>query len=87
MKTLKTSLLLTALLALCAAAHAEVVGRVLMAAGDASVIRDSRVLRVTVGTPVEDKDTLKTGPASNMQVRFTDESIVSLRDQSLLKID
>ncbi|MGH8754982.1 MAG: FecR family protein, partial [Burkholderiales bacterium] len=41
----------------------------------------------TVGTPVEDKDTLKTGPASNMQVRFTDESIVSLRDQSLLKID
>ena len=87
MKTLKTSLLLTALLTLGAAAHAEVVGRVLMSAGDTSVIRDSRELRVTVGTPIEDKDTLKTGPTSNMQVRFTDESIVSLRDQSLLKID
>ncbi len=87
MKLFKLSLLLTALLALCTAAHAEVVGRVLMAAGDVSVIRDNRVLRVAVGTPVEDKDTLKTGPASNMQVRFTDESIVSLRDQSLLKID
>jgi hypothetical protein len=87
MKLLKPSLLLTALLALCAAAHAEVVGRVLMTAGDTSLIRNNRELRVAVGTPVEDKDTLKTGTASNMQVRFTDESIVSLRDQSLLKID
>jgi hypothetical protein len=87
MKTLKTSLLLTALLALGTAAHAEVVGRVLMAAGDTSVIRDSQELRVAVGFPVEGKDTLRTGPASNMQIRFTDESIVSMRDQSLLKID
>lgn len=87
MKLFKLSLLLTILFSFCAAAHAEVVGRVLMAAGDVSVIRDSRVLRVAVGSPVEGKDTLKTGPASNMQVRFTDESIVSLRDQSLLKID
>lgn len=87
MKTLKTSLLLTALLALGTAAHAEVVGRVLMAAGETSVIRDSQELRVAVGFPVEGKDTLRTGPASNMQIRFTDESIVSMRDQSLLKID
>ncbi len=87
MKLFKLSLLLTALFVLVTAAHAEVVGRVLMAAGDASVIRDNRELRVTVGTPVQDKDTLKTGPASNMQVRFIDESIVSLRDQSILKID
>jgi len=87
MKLFKLSLLLTILFALCAAAHAEVVGRVLMAAGDASIIRNNRELRVAVGSPVEDKDTLKTGPFSNMQVRLTDESVVSLRDQSLLKID
>jgi len=87
MKTFKTSLLLTALFALTTAAHAEIVGRVLMTAGDTSVIRDSRELRVAVGFPVEGKDTLRTGPASNMQIRFTDESIVSMRDQSLLKID
>ncbi|HEY6281988.1 MAG TPA: FecR family protein, partial [Burkholderiales bacterium] len=87
MKLFKLSLLLTILFALCAAAHAEVVGRVLMTAGDTSLIRNNQELRVAVGSPVEDHDTLKTGPASNMQVRFTDESIVSLRDQSLLKID
>ncbi|HWN30604.1 MAG TPA: FecR family protein [Burkholderiales bacterium] len=87
MKTFKTSLLLTASLALGTVAHAEVVGRVLMAAGDTSVIRDSLELRVAVGFPVEGKDTLRTGSASNMQIRFTDESIVSMRDQSLLKID
>jgi hypothetical protein len=88
MKLFNLSLLLTIVFALgTAAAHAEVVGRVLMAAGDTSVIRDSRELRVAVGFPVEGKDTLRTGSASNMQVRFTDESIVSMRDQSLLKID
>ena len=87
MKLLKLSLLLTILFSFCAAAHAEVVGRVLIAAGDTSVIRHNQELRIAVGAPVEDQDTLKTGPASNMQVRFTDESVVSLRDQSLLKID
>jgi hypothetical protein len=87
MKLLKLSLLLTILFSFCAAAHAEVVGRVLIAAGDTSVIRHNQELRIAVGSPVEDQDTLKTGPASNMQVRFTDESVVSLRDQSLLKID
>ncbi|HXZ96786.1 MAG TPA: FecR family protein [Burkholderiales bacterium] len=79
--------LLMIVLALCATAHAEVVGRVLMAAGDASVIRNNEEMRVAVGFPIEDQDTLKTGPFSNMQVRFTDQSIVSLRDHSLLKID
>ncbi|HMK13953.1 MAG TPA: FecR family protein [Burkholderiales bacterium] len=87
MKLLKLSLLLTILFALCGTVHAEVVGRVLIAAGDTSVIRHNQELRIAVGSPVEDQDTLKTGPASNMQVRFTDESVVSLRDQSLLKID
>jgi len=87
MKPFKLSLLLTALLVPCTAAYAEVVGRVLMAAGEASVIRNEQEVRVIVGSPIEDHDTLKTGPFSNMQVRFSDHSIVSLRDQSLLKID
>jgi len=87
MKSFRLGLLLSALLALYIPAHAEVVGRVLMAAGDAAVIRDNQELRVGVGFPIEDRDTLKTGPFSNMQVRFTDQSIVSLRDHSLLKID
>ena len=87
MRSFRLGLLLSALLALCTPAHAEVVGRVLMAAGDASVIRDNQELRVGVGFPIEAQDTLKTGPFSNMQVRFTDQSIVSLRDHSLLKID
>ena len=87
MKPLKSVLLMTVLFSLCAAAHAAVVGRVLVAAGESSIIRNKQELRVTAGFPVEDQDTLKTGPFSNMQIRFNDESVVSLRDHSLLRID
>ncbi|MGH8751281.1 MAG: FecR family protein, partial [Burkholderiales bacterium] len=87
MKMFNFNLVLLALLAVSASAQATVVGRVLIAAGDAYAIRNGQELRMATGSPVEEKDTLKTGPASNMQVRFNDESIVSLRDQSLLKIE
>ncbi|MBI2750536.1 MAG: FecR domain-containing protein [Burkholderiales bacterium] len=69
------------------AVSAEVVGRVLMAAGEASALRDGRVVKLTFGSGVEDKDTLQTGPRSNLQVRFADESIMSLREQTQLRVD
>lgn len=68
-------------------ATAAVVGRVLMAAGQASALRDGRVVKLTFGSGVEDKDTLQTGPRSNLQVRFADESIMSLREQTQLRVD
>lgn len=70
-----------------ALAFAEVVGRVLMSAGETSALREGKVIPLTYGSPVDSRDTLQTGPRSNMQIRFTDESIISLREQTRLQIE
>lgn len=81
-------LLLTAtLLALAATAHAADIGKVLMASGDAQALREGKSIKLAYGETIRDKDVLRTGPASNLQVRFNDESIVSLRENSELGID
>ena len=67
--------------------HAEPVGRVLVAVGDTSALRDGAVVKLTRGAEVQTGDTLRVGEASNMQVRFTDESITALRSNSELRID
>lgn len=72
---------------LAPAAHAEVVGRVLMSAGDAAVVRDGRVVKLTHGAAIQNKDLLQTGPRSNLQVRFVDQSIVSLRERTQFRIE
>ncbi|HEY6508074.1 MAG TPA: FecR family protein [Vicinamibacterales bacterium] len=68
-------------------AHAADVGRVLLAAGDTVAVRGNQTIKLTFGTAIQDKDVLRTGAASNLQVRFTDESIVSMRESSELRID
>jgi hypothetical protein len=70
-----------------ALAFADVVGRVLMAAGETSALREGKVIPLTFGSPVDSRDTLQTGSRSNMQIRFTDESIMSLREQTRLQIE
>jgi hypothetical protein len=67
--------------------QAQVAGRVLLAAGDTVAVRDGKEIRLTTGTAIHGRDTLRTGTASNLQVRLTDQSIVSLREQSELRID
>jgi hypothetical protein len=62
-------------------------GRVVLAAGDTSVVRGGQTVRLAFGAMVEDKDVLKTGAASNLQVRFQDDSFVSMRENSELRID
>lgn len=74
-------------LALSATAHAADVGRVLLAAGNAVAIRGNQTVPLAYGVMIQDKDLLRTGAASNLQVRFTDESIVSLKENSELRID
>jgi hypothetical protein len=78
-----------AILAACLAMQASAadVGRVLLAAGDTVAVRGSQTIKLTFGTAIQDKDVLRTGPASNLQVRFIDESIVSMRESSELRID
>jgi hypothetical protein len=63
------------------------VGRVLLAAGDAVAVRGTQTVRLALGSPVQDRDVLRTGPASSLQVRFNDESITSLRENSELRIE
>jgi hypothetical protein len=75
------------LVAPAALAQAEVVGRVLMAAGDTAVVRDGQVVRLTYGSGIRNKDLLQTGPRSNLQVRFADQSIVSLRERTQFRIE
>ncbi len=76
-----------AALCLAGVAHAADVGRVLLAAGDTVAIRGNQAVKLAFGTAIQDKDVLRTGPASNLQVRFIDESIVSMKESSELRID
>lgn len=87
MKRLLPRIAIIATLALAGAAHAADVGRVLLAAGNAVAIRGNQTVRLAFGTAIQDKDLLRTGPASNLQVRFIDESIVSMKEASELRID
>ena len=63
------------------------VGRVVLAAGDTSALRQGQVVKLALGTLVQDQDVLRTGAASNLQVRFEDDSYVSLREASELRVD
>ncbi|MGA0114758.1 MAG: FecR family protein [Burkholderiales bacterium] len=87
MKHLLPRLALIAALGFSATVQAADVGRVLLAAGDAVAIRGNQTVRLAFGTMVQDRDLLRTGAASNLQVRFIDESIVSLKERSELRID
>jgi hypothetical protein len=75
---------------LCAftAVHAaEVVGRVLLAGGDAFAVRDGKDVRLAFNSPIEFKDVLRTGPASSLQVRFVDDSLISVRENTEFAIE
>ena len=82
------SRLITAFLFIFAgAASAADVGRVLLAAGDTVAVRDKQIIKLVFGSTIQDKDLLRTGPVSNLQVRFVDESILSMRESSEIRID
>jgi hypothetical protein len=72
------------LVPLVAAAQA---GRIILAAGDVAIVRAGQAIPASHGTPVQTGDTIRVGPNSNAQVRFTDEGIVSLRPQTVFTID
>src|SRR6267378_1550491 len=62
-------------------------GRFLLAVGDVVVARGQSEIRAATGTPVQSGDTIRVGPASNAQIRMTDESIVGLRPGTVFRID
>jgi len=62
------------------------VGRVVLAAGETTALRQGQVIRLSLGTMVQDADTLRTGAGSNLQVRFEDDSYVAMRENSELAV-
>lgn len=70
-----------------AAALAADIGRVLLAAGEAVAVREQRVVRLALGSSVREGDVLRTGPASTLQVRFADESLLAMRENSEIRIE
>jgi hypothetical protein len=87
MKRLLASIAAIATLGLVTASQAADVGRVLLAAGDVIAVRGKQSIRLAYGTMIQDRDVLRTGEASNLQVRFIDDSIVSMKESSELRID
>lgn len=80
-------LIVIVLIAAAGQAAAADVARVLLAAGDTVAVRDNQTIKLTFGSTIQDKDVLRTGPASNLQARFADESIISMKQNSELRID
>src|SRR5256885_6143104 len=62
-------------------------GRFLLAVGDVAVARGQAEIRAATGMLVQSGDTIRVGPASNAQIRMTDESIVGLRPGTVFRID
>lgn len=76
------------LLSLAASSQAqEAVGRVLLSAGETFALRDGKPVRLQFNSPIHFRDTLRTGAASSLQVRFVDESLLSLRDNTEFAIE
>jgi hypothetical protein len=89
MKNIKLSIIsiLLPLFLGSATAYAETIGRVLVAVGDTAALRNGVEVKLARGDGIQSGDTLRVGETSNMQVRFTDESIVALRSNSVFRID
>ncbi len=87
MRTITHGLFLISLVFSYGIAHAQNVGRVLLAAGDVTAARGATAVKLAPGAVIQDKDVLRTGAASNLQVRFSDDSLISLRENSELRIE
>ncbi len=85
--SLPSAAALAALFFCSATLAADQVGRVLLAAGDTFAVRDGQQIRLAFNSPIEFHDTLRTGPASTLQVRFVDDSLVSVRENSEFAIE
>lgn len=84
MRTLRLCLLAIAFSP--ALAHAQA-ARVLLAVGDVVAVRTGQDIRLAPGTAIQSGDTIRVGPASNAQIRMSDESIIALRERTVFRID
>ncbi len=87
MKALVTGLFAHLLVFATAPSLAAEAGRVLLASGNVIAVRGKETVRLLKDTLIQENDVLRTGPASHLHVRFADEAIVSMRENSELRID
>jgi len=78
---------LVALLQVSLPLFAQTAGRVLLATGEATALRAGSPVKLARGSEILEKDILETGPNSSLQVRFTDESMLALRERSQISIE
>jgi hypothetical protein len=82
------SSVLLILLALAGSAWCgEPVGRVILAAGEVQALRAGQLIPLARNADVQTGDEIRTGPASNVQIRFADASIVALRSGTNFRVD
>ncbi|MDH4192209.1 MAG: FecR family protein, partial [Betaproteobacteria bacterium] len=62
-------------------------GRVLVSIGDVVAQRGGQAVPLAAGSAVASGDTIRLGPASNAQVLMSDESIISLRERTVFRLD
>lgn len=70
-----------------ATALAMPAGKVLVVAGQAVAERGGQELKLFMGAPIESGDVIRVGDKSSIQIRFSDESVVSLQARSTFRID
>jgi FecR-like protein len=61
-------------------------GRVLVAAGNVTIMRAGQTIPAQAGTLVRSGDTVAVGPQSSAQIRFTDDSLVALRADTTFRV-
>src|SRR4026207_1599725 len=64
----------------------ETAGRVLMSVGSVALVRGGAPLAPSVGTAVLAGDTFRLGDQSHVQIRMTDQSLVSLQPNTTFTI-
>ena len=62
-------------------------GRFLLAVGEVTLVRGSQQIRAATGTAVETGDLIRVGERSSVQLRMSDQSIISLRSNTEFRID
>ncbi len=88
MTTMKLSFVGTALLLAWGALHAaEPAGKVLVLQGTATATRAGKDIKIERGSAVESGDIVRVGEMSSLQIRFSDESIVALRANTVFNIE
>ncbi|HVC12325.1 MAG TPA: FecR family protein [Burkholderiales bacterium] len=88
MRASLAAILIGAALAACAPSSygAEHAGRVLIAAGEVTILRGAQTIAAQSGTEVQSGDTVQLGSRSNAQLLLTDNSIIALRPETTFRL-